>query len=160
MVRVEKNGYWVHYPNEFTESGNATIVEDAFIQVGGVDFVPQALSKTGPTGDWLCVCKTGSRPSMPRSGMVFPLPILKPKGMKPKITFSLPVTFLDASQEEVRFPVKTNQLLITLGEKLFGLRPTVQQLTEIKPVWKSIQNFSASPSFPMPLLWRVFMPMH
>ena len=97
---------------------------------------------------------------MPRSGMVF-FTYFETEGMKPKITFSLPVTFLDATQEEVRFPVKTNQLLITLGEKHFGLHfLTTQQLTEIKPVWKSIQIFSAFRPSPMQPLWRVFMPMH
>ena len=121
MVRVEKNGYWVHYPNEFTESGNA-IVEGAFIQVGGIDFAPQE-TIVKDWSDWGLVVRLqdGEQAIDATLGHGIPFTYFETEGMKPKITFSLPVTFLDATQEEVRFPVKTNQLLITLGEKHFGL---------------------------------------
>ena len=101
--------------------GNA-IVEGAFIQVGGVDFVPQE-TIIKDWSDWGLVVRLqdGEQAIDATLGHGIPFTYFETEGMKPKITFSLPVTFLDASQEEVRFPVKTNQLLITLGEKLFGL---------------------------------------
>ncbi len=121
MVRVEKNGYWVHFPNEFTESGN-TIVEGAFIQVSGVDFVPQE-TVVKDWSDWgLAVrLQAGEQAIDMTLGHGIPFTYFEMEGLTPKISFSLPVQFQHASGKEVRFPVTTNQLLITLDGNHYGL---------------------------------------